>query len=133
MVKPKAKMQINSINTNRIFGLQKDSGFSNLQRNFKENQTYEVNFNKVWSAVDSYFDLGDPNKTVWMSLNPAEKEQYWKIVAKLIHKGIFGYRYYEINGKLERHLIEYEIANPRLANAKVKYYNKIQYTKEWVV
>ncbi|MGQ9818895.1 MAG: hypothetical protein ACUVQ1_03095 [Candidatus Kapaibacteriales bacterium] len=99
----------------------------------EKNKSLEVNFNKIWLAVDNYFDLGDMNKSAWMKLTPAEQSEYWKIIAKLIKKGVVGYRYYEVNGQIEKHFIEYEIANPKFAFAKIKYYSKKQYTREWVV
>lgn len=97
------------------------------------NLSDETNFKKVWSAVDSFLDLGDPNKLSWTKLSQKEQESYWKIVAKLIRKGVVGYRYYQVNGSIERHFIEYEIANPRFAYSKVKYFDKKQYSKEWFV
>ncbi len=92
-----------------------------------------VNINNVMDAVDSLFDLGDSNSFSWLKLNEAEQRKFWEIVSKLIKAGIIGYRYYEINGHLERHFVELEMVDPRLANSKVKYVDKRQYTRDWFV
>lgn len=126
-------MEINKILNNHNYQINKFVKETILGKNSKDSQKDDINLSKIWSAIDSYFDLGDPNKSQWMRLNSTEQSQYWKIIAKLIQKGVVGYRYYEVNGQIERHFIEYEMANPRFANAKVKYYNKKQYTREWVV
>lgn len=126
-------MEINSIVENFNYQVNKFTKESFFAKNSKESNRDDINFNKIWSAIDSYFDLGDPNKSIWMQLSPVEQSHYWRIIAKLIQKGVVGYRYYEVNGQIEKHFIEYEMANPRFANAKVKYYSKKQYTREWVV
>jgi hypothetical protein len=87
----------------------------------------------IFDAIDSVFDLGDSNFFKWMKLSEEEQSKFWEIVSKLIKAGILGYRYYEVNGHLERHFIEYEMANPMFANAKVKYIDKKQYSREWLV
>lgn len=93
----------------------------------------DVDINKVWDSVDNFLDLGDSNVFSWIRLNEAEQKKYWEVVSKLIKSGIIGYRYYEVNGNLERHFIEWEIANPRLKNVKVKYIDKKQYSLDFLV
>ncbi|MGB9852776.1 MAG: hypothetical protein ACPLPX_07930 [Candidatus Kapaibacteriota bacterium] len=95
--------------------------------------TDKVDINDVWDAVDSLFDFGDSNFFSWLRLNAEEQNKFWEIVSKLIKAGIIGYRYYEVNGHLERHFIEWEIANPRLKDAKIKYIDKRQYGRDWFV
>lgn len=126
-------MEINSIVKNVYYQVNKFIKDSILAKNSQESNIDNINFSKIWSAIDSYFDLGDPNKLLWMQLSPAAQSQYWKIITKLIQKGVVGYRYYEVNGQKEKHFIECEMAVSRFANAKVKYYNQKQYTREWVV
>lgn len=92
-----------------------------------------LNYSKIMDALDNFLDLGDSNVWSWLQLSGAEQEKYWQILSKLIKKGIIGYRYYEVNGQLERHFIEYEMANPRFSNAKIKHINKKQYSMEWLV
>lgn len=130
-----------SINYEVIFYRNKILASSN-QHKFEQkqpsiNDTKEkdkfVDIIDVWNAVDSVFDLGDSNFFRWLRLNEEEQKKFWEIVSKLIKAGILGYRYYEVNGQLERHFIEYEIANPRFANAKVKYIDKQQYSFDWLV
>ncbi len=98
-----------------------------------KNDTDLFDISNVWGAVDSIFDLGDSNFFSWLRLNEKEQNKFWEIVSKLIKAGIIGYRYYEVNGHLERHFIEYEITNPKFSNAKVKYIDKKQYSRDWLV
>jgi hypothetical protein len=103
------------------------SDVENLQANDK------LDINNVWDAVDSLFDLGDSNIFSWVKLTKEEQGKFWEIVSKLIKAGIIGYRYYEVNGHLERHFVEIEMVNPELANAKVKLIDKRQYSRQWFV
>ncbi|ROL57406.1 hypothetical protein D9V84_05305 [Bacteroidetes/Chlorobi group bacterium Naka2016] len=113
------------------------TNFISEQRNIKNTEPLKkedkFDINDVWDAVDSIFDFGDSNFFSWLRLNEEEQRKFWEIVSKLIKAGIIGYRYYEVNGHLERHFIEWEIANPRLQNAKVKYIDKRQYSRDWLV
>lgn len=92
-----------------------------------------IDLKDLWGAVDSIFDLGDSNIFSWLKLTKEEQCKFWEVVSKLIKAGIIGYRYYEVNGRLERHFIEFEMANPLLSNAKVKLFDKGQYSREWFV
>ncbi|MCX7879515.1 MAG: hypothetical protein N2517_02535 [Ignavibacteria bacterium] len=116
--------------------------FQNIERqlssvNFKkqkiEGKNNGIDINKIMNAVDSLFDLGDSNIFAMLKLNGQEQKKYWEIVRKLVKAGIVGYRYYQNNGNLELHFIEMEMVNPKLANAKIKYIDKRQYTRTWVV
>ncbi|MCX7909761.1 MAG: hypothetical protein N2560_09660 [Ignavibacteria bacterium] len=119
-------------NKSEIFQNVINSKDLNFNANSVRNEKY-FDINDVWDAVDSLFDLGDSNIFSFLKLSEEEQKKFWEIVSKLIKAGILGYRYYEVNGKLERHFIEYEIANPRLANARIKYIDKRQYSREWLV
>ncbi len=97
------------------------------------NASLETNDSKIFNYLDNLLDLGDPKSFNWLKLNKNEIEKFGKILSKLVRNGIIGYRYYEINGQLERHFIEYEMANPRFANAKIKYIDKKQYSIDFLV
>ncbi len=114
------------------------TNLSIIKKEFAESGTKSskddvVNYSKVMDALDNFLDLGSSNVWSWSKLNGFEQEKYWQMLSKLIKKGIIGYRYYEVNGQLERHFIEYEMANPRFSNARIKYVNKKQYSMEWLV
>lgn len=114
------------------------TNLSIMQKKFAENEGKEfikdsLNYSKIMDALDNFLDLGDSNVWSWLKLSGAEQEKYWQMLSKLIKKGMIGYRYYEVNGQLERHFIEYEMANPRFSNAKIKYVNKKQYSIGWLV
>ncbi len=69
---------------------------------------------KVWDKVDDFLDLGSSFDISLSGLSEKEKEQALKIIAKLIKEGIVGYRYYEIDGKIEKHFLVPSIGNRRL-------------------
>jgi len=79
-------------------------------------QSYSLN---VWNKVDSFLDLCSTKGLSLSGLSGKEKIQFYQIIAKLLKKGIIGYNYFEINGRIEKHFIENQIANRRLANAKI--------------
>lgn len=114
------------------------TNISTIRKQFVDNGKEDIakdslNYSKIMDALDNFLDLGDSNVWSWLRLSGAEQEKYWQILSKVIKKGIIGYRYYEVNGQLERHFIEYEMGNPRFSNAKIKYVNKKQYSMEWLV
>lgn len=128
-------MEINLSNKVKLNALKVLNFVTNSKLDSREVRTKSdsVDINNVMDAVDSLFDLGDSNSFSWLKLNEAEQRKFWEIVRKLIKAGIIGYRYYEVNGHLERRFIELEMVDPRLARAKVKYVDKRQYTRDWFV
>jgi hypothetical protein len=73
---------------------------------------------KVFRAVDKFLDLGAKKDISLKGLNSEEKDQYYKIIAKLMQKGIVGYNYYEIDGQTEKHYIDVSLGNQRLERGK---------------
>ncbi len=73
----------------------------------------------VWRKIDRFLDLGSTRSLYTGNLSEKELEQFLDILAKLLKKGIVGYKYYEVNGKIEKHFIVPSIAEPRLDNAKL--------------
>ena len=74
---------------------------------------------KVWKAVDNYLDLGTNTTFFSADLSKEEIQQSLKIIAKLIKKGIVGYNYYEVNGRIEKHFLVPSIGDQRLASAEI--------------
>jgi hypothetical protein len=73
---------------------------------------------KAFAAAEKFLDLGAPKDITMSNLTDEEKSASLKILAKLMKEGIIGYRYYVVDGKLEKHFIENELVDKRLANAK---------------
>jgi hypothetical protein len=72
---------------------------------------------KVWKSIDKLFDLGSSQKMNLSDFNSEERDQYLKIIATLLKKGIIGWNYYEVNGQIEKHFTDTSIGDQRLANA----------------
>jgi hypothetical protein len=73
----------------------------------------------VFSAVDSFFNLGKSNRfDDFHKLSPEDKEQFIMIVAELAKSHYMGYEEYVINNKVERHDVETQISDERLHNAR---------------
>ncbi len=75
--------------------------------------------NKVFNKIDRFLDLGSTFNIGMRDLTDTEKEQFLTILAKLLKKGIVGYNYYEINGRVEKHFITASIGNRRLYGQKI--------------
>jgi hypothetical protein len=74
----------------------------------------------VFSAVDSYFNLGKSGRfDAFHKLSAEDKEQFVKIVAELAKSGYIGYEELIVNKKIERHEILSQIGDRRLDNARV--------------
>ncbi|HRK59624.1 MAG TPA: hypothetical protein PLI74_08275, partial [Candidatus Kapabacteria bacterium] len=52
-------------------------------------------------------------------LTEQEKQQFLKMLSRLLSAGVVGYKVYEVNGKIEKHFEVVSLGNPRLRNAKV--------------
>lgn len=74
----------------------------------------------VFSAVDSFFNLGASNRfEAFHKLSPEDKEQFVQIVAELAKSGYMGYEELVVNKKVERHDLENKIADDRIRGARV--------------
>ncbi|QXE87660.1 hypothetical protein KP003_04460 [Geomonas nitrogeniifigens] len=74
----------------------------------------------VFSAVDSFFNLGKSNRfDAFHKLSPQDKEQFVQIVADLAKAGYMGYEELVVNNKVERHDLENKIGDQRIRGAKV--------------
>ena len=85
------------------------------------------NTSKAFKKLDDFLNLGKPDRLSADDLNPAEKEEFLKMLAYSLKKGIVGYEILEVNGKPEKHYIVNQIGDDRLKGAKL--YNDRNYTK----
>lgn len=74
----------------------------------------------VFSAVDSFFNLGKSNRfEQFHELSPEDKERFVQIVADLAKAGYMGYEELVVNKKVERHDLENKIGDQRIRGARV--------------
>jgi hypothetical protein len=74
---------------------------------------------KVFSQVDHFLNLGNPGRVDVGSMSPADRKDFLKIVANLLHNGVVGYEVLNVNGQPEKHFIENEIGDTRIKGAKL--------------
>jgi hypothetical protein len=122
-------------NKKYYFIMQPITGFSSLQNivndiTKKENvsagdtttskDTAEISdTSKVFSQVDKFLNLGNPDRLDLGKMSPADKEEFLKVVANLLKKGVVGYEVLNVNGQPEKHFIENEIGDSRIEGAKL--------------
>ena len=80
---------------------------------------------KVFDKIENFLNLGKPDRLNLSDLNSEEKEEFLKILAKLIQNGIVGYEILEVDGKPEKHFIVNRIGDKRTYNSKL--YKKNDY------
>ncbi len=91
-----------------------------LTDNLKQNDTAEIsNTAKVFDKLDKFLNLGRSNRLDLDDLNDKEKEEFMKMLAELLKRGIVGYEVLEVNGKPEKHYIVNQIGNERIYGAKL--------------
>lgn len=73
---------------------------------------------KTLDKVDSFLDLDKGFNFSFEGFTAEEKDDTLKMIATLLKKGIVGHRYYDSNGKIEKHFLIPSIGNTRLYNAK---------------
>jgi hypothetical protein len=81
---------------------------------------------KVYSALDNFLNLGNPDRLDIGKLNGAEKEEFLKMLSSTLKSGFIGYEILEVNGKPEKHDIVMQIGDQRLKSAKLYKKNDIQ-------
>lgn len=86
------------------------------------------NTSKAFGKIDSFLNLGRPDRLDTSDLNEPEKKEFFKMLAALIKKGVVGYEIIEVNGKPEKHYIVNEIGDQRLYGKKL--YNRPGYYKK---
>lgn len=90
-----------------------------------KNKTSVSNTSKAFSKLDDFLNLGKRDRLDLSDLNEAEKEEFLKMMAALLKKGIVGYEILEVNGKPEKHYIVNQVGDKRVYGAKL--YNKKDY------
>lgn len=73
---------------------------------------------KVFKAVDEFLNLGKSSGDSVRNLAPEERDEFFKVIAKLIQNGVIGYEYLEVEGKKEKHFLANQIGNHRLRGAE---------------
>lgn len=86
------------------------------------------NTSKALGKLDKFLNLGRSNRLDIDDLNDSEKEEFIKMLAALLKRGIVGYEILEVNGKPEKHYIVNQIGNERLYGAKL--YKKQGYYRD---
>lgn len=117
-------------NVFKAFVNKTNSFFSRANNNATIEDKAEIsNTAKAFDAVNKILDLGNSNRFSEADLdklNPKEKEEFLKMLAILLKKGIVGYEVLEIKGKPVKYYIVNEIGDRRTYGAKLskKHYNK---------
>lgn len=86
------------------------------------------NTSKALDKLDKFLNLGRSDRLDLEGLNDAEKEEFIKMLAALLKRGIVGYEILEVNGKPEKHYIVNQIGNERIYGAKL--YKKQGYYRD---
>jgi hypothetical protein len=74
---------------------------------------------KVFSQVDNFLNLGSQDRVDTSKMSPADRKEFLKIVANLLHNGVVGYEVLDVKGQPEKHFIENEIGDQRIKGAKL--------------
>ena len=69
---------------------------------------------RAFNKLNDFLNLGKPGRMDVSDLSPGEKEEFLKMLAALLKKGIIGYEVREVDGKPEKHYIVNQIGNKRL-------------------
>lgn len=86
------------------------------------------NTSRALDKLDKFLNLGRSDRVDIEGLNDAEKEEFIKMLAALLKRGIVGYEILEVNGKPEKHYIVNQIGNKRIYGAKL--YKKQGYYRD---
>lgn len=77
------------------------------------------NTSKVWRKVDQFLNLGSTKDLSLSDLTEQEKNDFLKMLSRLLSAGVVSYQMYEINGKVEKHYSVVSLGDPRLRKAKI--------------
>lgn len=120
---------------NNISGLLKQMGFSE-EKESKQTDALRAkgdrieisNTSKAFKKVESFLNLGRPDRLDTSDLNKSERTEFLNMIARLLKEGIVGYEILEVDGKPEKHFIVTQIGNERIKGAKLYnhpgYYDK---------
>lgn len=98
-----------------------DSRKTNLrEKTLPAKDSVEIsNTSKVYDRIDKFLNLGRPDRLEIGDMNSAERDEFLKMLADLLKKGIVGYEVLEVNGKPEKHYIVNQVGDERLKGAKL--------------
>lgn len=86
------------------------------------------NTSKVFARIDKFLNLGRPDRLEINDLNKEEQQEFLKVLADLLKRGIVGYEILEVNGQPEKHYVVNQIGDERLSCAKL--YKRDGYYKD---
>jgi hypothetical protein len=118
-------------NTNSILTSPSESTSKIKGRNSSQAKSDSIeisNTAKVYDNDDKFLNLGNSDRTKLSKMNAAEKDEFLKMLATTLKKGIVGYEVLNVNGKPEKHFVENEIGDERIYGAKL--YKKKGYSKD---
>lgn len=79
---------------------------------------------KAFQKIDDFLNLGKPDRLNMEGLSKGEKEEFLKMLSKLLKEGIVGYEYLEVDGKKEKHFIVNQLKNDRIRGSRL--WNKLR-------
>lgn len=114
---------INSVNLGSLISSTLKSEIEKLNQTETKKDSAEISDTaKVFNKIDEFFNLGKPGRFDLASIgkmNDAEKEEFFKMLGKMLQEGFVGYEILEVDGKKEKHFIVNQIGDERLKNAKL--------------
>lgn len=91
----------------------------NVSGKLKRDSISISNTSKAFNKLNDFMNLGKPGRLDMSDLSPDEKEEFMKMLAKLLKEGIVGYEIIEVNGKPEKHYLVNQIGDKRLYGKKL--------------
>jgi hypothetical protein len=112
-----------------VSGEKKKNGADEKKPGYIVDSAEISNASKAFKKLDDFLNLGNSDRLNIDDLNPKEKDEFLKMLADLIKKGVIGYEVLDVNGKPEKHYIDLEIGDKRIYGAKLykkndDYYNR---------
>lgn len=101
---------------------------TNKQQQLRKDSLEISNTSKAFKKVESFLNLGKPDRLDTSDLNEAERDEFLKMLGKLLQHGIVGYEILEVDGKPEKHYLVTQLGNDRIRGAKL--YNKPGFYRE---
>ena len=95
------------------------SAKESLQNTVPKDSAEISDTSKVFSQIDQFLNLGNPNRMDISNLNTSEKKEFLKSLAELLKNGIVGYEILNVKGRPEKHYIVTEIGDSRIKGAKL--------------
>jgi hypothetical protein len=111
---------LNTIKLASYFSTGNKAKAADTEKSTEATDSAEIsNTSKAFKKLDDFLNLGKSDRLDITDLNPKEKEEFMKMLATLIKKGVVGYEILEVNGKPEKHYIDLEIGDQRIKGARL--------------